>query len=175
MAITVEMMKAAAASGLSVVCASCERYWEARDKGLQGDVCLASAACGSPFAGGTFHEYQGPITKHVFKHNCFVCGDAAVKALAKPGSDRSIGICSKHFEWMNDPKMRKPQPVQLTTKPKKNFLDVDEATLKGHKLPPENSLLGEMLRTEKEWADADGNEFNPLSLMRVNGSNGPRS
>ena len=98
MTITVEMMKAAAGSGLSVVCASCEKYWEARDKGIVGDACLAMRACGSPFANGSFEEYRGPMTEDVFKNACFVCGDPPVKAVAKTGSSRVMAICEKHLK-----------------------------------------------------------------------------
>lgn len=165
MSITVAMMKAVANSGLSVVCASCELYWEARGKGILGDACLALSNCGSPFAGGNFHEYRGAMTEDVFADCCFVCGDAAVKRVRKGGVGRKLGICATHFEWLQDPTMRGPKPIQLTTRPEKNYLDVDEKDLKGAKLPPENSLLGNMLSTEKEWADKDGVEFKPSELL----------
>ena len=176
MPITVEMMKAAASSGLSVVCASCERYWEAREKKIAGDACLAMDGCGSPLAGDVFHEYRGPITEHVFKHNCFVCGDPAVKCLGVQHRQRVVGICQKHLEWLQDPEMRKPRPITLTTK-KRNYLGVDEDTLKGFKLPPEDSLFGQILKTEKEWADEDGVEFDPTAppLLGFGGGNGKGS
>ena len=172
MTITVEMMKAAANSGLSVVCASCELYWEARGKGIVGDACLALSNCGSPFAGGNFHEYRGVMTEDVFMRCCFVCGADAVKSVQKGGVGRKLGICATHFEWLQDPAMRGPKPLQLSTRPEKNYLDVDASSLKGHKLPPEKSLLGQMLQTEKEWAHEDSVEFKPLELLGVDAHDG---
>jgi hypothetical protein len=172
MTITVDMMKAAANSGLSVVCSSCELYWDARGKGIVGDACLALSNCGSPFAGGNFHEYRGVMTEEVFRRCCFVCGEPSVKSVQKGGQGRVLGLCATHFEWMQDPAMRGPRPVQPTTRPEKNYLNVDASDLKGVKLPPEKSLLGQMLKTEKEWADEDSVEFRPLELMGVEPDDG---
>jgi hypothetical protein len=66
---------------------------------------------------------------------------------------------------MNDPEMRNPLPSQVTSKPKRNYLDIDPKVLNGHKLPSEKSLLGTMLKTEKEWADKDGVEFDAIRFL----------
>lgn len=165
MPISLEMMKEAARSGLSVVCASCELYWEARDKGILGDRCLAHDGCGSPLANGTFHEYRGPLTEDALKRFCFVCGSPAAKGLRRTGDPRMIGVCEEHFEWMNDPAMRRPLPADITDKEPKNYLGIDPKDLNGHQLPREHSLLGTILKTEKEWADRAGYEFDAKKLL----------
>ncbi len=80
--------------GLSIVCATCERYWGARDRGIEGDTCLSDRPCGGPLAGDTFHNYRGPMTQ--FDQFCFVCGDTATKVLRVKGHVRPIGCCDKH-------------------------------------------------------------------------------
>lgn len=163
MPISLQMMQAAASSGLSVVCATCENYWNAREKGIVGDRCLSKSNCGSPFAGGTFHEYRGALTDDRFAACCFVCGDAATHRIKRPNA-RSIGICLTHLAWMSDPTMRDPVPAKITDKVERNYLGLDAADLAGRKLPPEQSLMGVILKTEKEWADQDGKPFD-LSLL----------
>lgn len=167
MPITAEMMKAAASSGLSVVCSSCELYWSAREKGIQGDRCLAQDGCGSPLSNGVFHEYRGPLTTEMLRRSCFVCGAPAVKGLRRNGNPRTVGICGQHAAWMGDPEMRRPVRTQITTKPQSNYLGIDLKELNGHRLPPETSLLGNILKTEKEWADEDGREFDALGFLGV--------
>jgi len=162
--ITVEMMKAAAESGLSVVCATCERYWEARSKGIVGDRCLSLSNCGSPLAKDDFHEYRGALTDRQFARCCFVCGEPAVKGLRKAGGLRIVGVCAKHAPWMNDPSMHDPVPAKITDKSERNYLGLDPTLLKGKNLPRESSLAGVILKTEKEWADKSGYEFD-LGLL----------
>ena len=87
---------AAVSGGLSVVCATCENYWEARDKGVPGGRCMARDGCGSPIAGDVFHEYRGPMTQ--FDRFCFVCGSAATHAVRVDQYVRVVGICSSHVE-----------------------------------------------------------------------------
>jgi hypothetical protein len=80
--------------GLSIVCATCERYWGARDRGIPGDTCLSDRPCGGPLAGDTFHNYRGPMTQ--FDQFCFACGDQATKVLRVKGHVRPIGCCNDH-------------------------------------------------------------------------------
>jgi len=149
--ITVVMMKAACASGLSAVCAACERYWEAREKGIPGDRCLARGPCGSPLSGDYFRYYRGILTAEAFQRFCFVCAEAATHRLSNPGWPRCIGACDEHVRWLQDPRMRQ----RLRERPKRN----------GFVLPPAGTLAGEILRTEKEWADRGGYEFRPEEIM----------
>jgi len=151
MPITVAMMKAASASGLSAVCASCERYWEARERGIPGDRCLAPRPCGSPLSGDCFSDYRGILTAEAFQRFCFVCGGAATNRLRSSAWSRTIGVCDEHVRWLQDSEMRR----RLREKPKTN----------GFQLPPAGTLAGEILRTEKEWADRLGYEFRPEEIL----------
>lgn len=153
MAITVEMMEAAARSGLSVVCSSCEKYWEARGKGILGDACLAIGRCGSPLIGDDFSEYRGIMTESAFGQFCFVCGKASVTRLRKHGHLREIGICAEHFSWMKDYAMRNPLLLRLGEKPEKK------------PLARKGSLLAEILKTEEDWANQEGREFDPQEVI----------
>ena len=81
-------------SGLSIICATCERYWGARDRGIPGDRCLSQVPCGGPLMGDTFHNYRGPMTQ--FDQFCFACGKDATKILRVKGHVRLIGCCDKH-------------------------------------------------------------------------------
>jgi hypothetical protein len=92
-------MQAAVASGLSVVCSTCKRYWEGKERGLR--TCTAQDGCGSPLVGDTFHEYDGPITD--FLRFCFVCGTKAEKAIRLRDHRRLIGVCSEHVKWVASP------------------------------------------------------------------------
>jgi len=87
---------AAVSSGLSIVCATCEKYWGARDREPDGASCLAVDGCGSPIAGDVFHEYRGPMTQ--FDSFCFVCGDRAAHAVRVNTHVRVIGVCSAHVQ-----------------------------------------------------------------------------
>lgn len=98
---------AAVASGLSIVCATCEKYWEARDKNVPDDRCLAVDGCGSPIAGDVFHEYRGPMTQ--FDRFCFRCGDRATHAIRVTNNVRVIGCCEAHVEMV---KMLKPEGLR---------------------------------------------------------------
>jgi hypothetical protein len=86
--------------GLSVVCATCEKYWQARDNGKPGHECLAVGPCGSPIAGDVFHQYVGPMTQ--FGEFCFVCGLKSTHAIRVKGYVRVIGCCSTHIRLVND-------------------------------------------------------------------------
>jgi len=99
--------------GLSVVCATCHRYWEGRDRGLLGDQCTSRTPCGSPLSGDDFHEYAGPMT--AFDQWCFVCGDSPACVIAKPSSSRRFGVCEKHKRMLPTLKptnMQLPQEAQ---------------------------------------------------------------
>lgn len=86
--------------GLSIVCATCEKYWQARDIGKPGHECMASEPCGSPIAGDVFHQYVGPITQ--FDEWCFVCGMKSTHALRVKGYVRVIGCCDQHVKLVKE-------------------------------------------------------------------------
>lgn len=86
-------------TGLSAVCASCPKYWGARDRGLPGDKCLAQRPCGSPLAGDDFSEYSGDL-KFVLDKFCFVCGEKSHYGVRAKNRNRVIGICEEHFPML---------------------------------------------------------------------------
>ncbi len=97
--------------GLSVVCATCTKYWDARDRGVPDNRCLAVDGCGSPIAGDVFHEYSGPMTQ--FDRFCFVCGKEATHALRVNGLVRVIGCCGGHVDIVKDLKPEGRSPVNI--------------------------------------------------------------
>lgn len=86
--------------GLSVVCATCSKYWRARDVGMPEPSCLAKDGCGSPLKGGDFHEYEGPISD--FGRWCFVCGEEASHGVRVSGRVRSVGMCNRHLSYLTE-------------------------------------------------------------------------
>jgi hypothetical protein len=90
----------AVSSGLSIVCATCENYWRARDLAKPGDQCMATEPCGSPIAGDVFHQYVGPMSQ--FDEWCFVCGSPSTQALRVKGFVRVIGCCNAHVHLVRD-------------------------------------------------------------------------
>lgn len=89
-------LRIAVAAGLSIICATCTKYHQGRERGLE--TCTAVDGCGSPIVGDTFHEYEGPIKD--FLAFCFVCGQKSDKALDVKGHRRRIGVCLKHLDFV---------------------------------------------------------------------------
>jgi len=89
----------AMANGLSAVCATCSRYWEARDRGIPGDACGSRVRCGSPMAGDTFSDYDGPLrgALHLW---CFVCSQQAHFGIRVNGRSQVIGACEEHIRYV---------------------------------------------------------------------------
>lgn len=83
-------------SGLSFVCATCAKYWRARDAGVDGTQCLAVGKCGSPIASDTFSQYEGPLC--LFENLCFVCGQPPDFGLRVYGRPKVVGVCKVHVE-----------------------------------------------------------------------------
>ena len=81
---------------LSIFCASCQRYWEARSAGVPGHSCNSPGACCSPIGGGDFELYEGAISDRV--RWCFVCGEPAAYGV-RAKDKRACGICSKHLSF----------------------------------------------------------------------------
>lgn len=87
--------------GVSFVCATCTRYWEATDRGL--DSCMAHQRkkdCAGPLKGKTFPEYDGPLLNNL-AHCCFVCGQKP-DALVVTGDGGSVGVCNAHQSVLED-------------------------------------------------------------------------
>jgi hypothetical protein len=104
----VARMKEAVARGLSLVCASCDLYWEGRARELPQDQCTASDGCCGPLGGGTFHEYRGQITD--LTRWCFLCGADATSAVRRAGAERGVGVCPGCL-----PHVHQLVPVGMTT------------------------------------------------------------
>lgn len=119
-------VRLAVASGLSYVCATCENYWGARDKGIPEDRCLSKDNCGSPIAGDVFHEYVGPIT--AFDRFCFACGGPSTHGLRVTGSVRVIGACSEHVELVKTLQPEGKNAVKLLIISKEKQQTLEEAT-----------------------------------------------
>ena len=94
------LVEAAVKSGLSTVCATCRRYWEGRERGLPEPRCTSRSGCGSPLAGGDFHEYDGPISE--FDRWCFVCAGEAKYGVRARDKRRLFGVCETHVRMLHD-------------------------------------------------------------------------
>lgn len=168
MPITVALMQQAAARGLSVVCSTCQKYWQARDRGILGDRCLGKA-CGSPLAGDVFHEYSGAMTHEAMLDFCFVCGARSARALRIPGKTRMIGVCLDHLKFMFElvpiGTVVGDAPTLVRVPGGSEFL-VEEIT------PARRPKLVEMMiETEREWANKYGWEFDPKDPFRTGKQN----
>lgn len=90
----------AVTGGLSIVCSTCKRYWEGRDKGLPEPKCTAVDGCGSPLIGDDFHEYDGPISD--LARWCFVCGSESKFGIRVGTRPRITGVCKEHAKWLGE-------------------------------------------------------------------------
>lgn len=88
----------AMADGLSAVCATCTKYWEAKDKGLSG---CNQPECRGPIGGGVFKDYDGPL-KDALARICFVCGSPSKYGIKVSGFQRIIGACKDHISYVRD-------------------------------------------------------------------------
>lgn len=92
-------MALAMSRGLSAVCATCKRYWEARERNIPGDVCTTKTRCGSPISGDTFSNYDGPL-KSRLSDWCFVCAQPSEFALRVGAHPRLVGACKTHVGFV---------------------------------------------------------------------------
>lgn len=96
--------------------------------------------------GGTFDEYQGPLTPEAFKLFCFVCGDKATRALRVKNHPRLVGVCTQHVQFF-----QKYAPVG---KPAPNVADlttaVDDRPVSQILVPPRKSLFAAIAEAEAE-------------------------
>ena len=100
----------AVASGLSIVCSTCQNYWNAADRGASS---CQERSCGSPISGDVFHKYSGPMSQ--FDRFCFVCGNQATNAIRVGSLVRVIGCCHEHVKLVQTlkPSMKEGPPVVL--------------------------------------------------------------
>lgn len=75
-------------TGLSAVCAWCEHWHNAKDRGEE--VACGRLNCGGPSVGKGFPAYKG-IMEHGLHKFCFICNKEADAAIEIGG--RMIGVC----------------------------------------------------------------------------------
>ena len=145
----------AMATGLSAVCATCEKYWEARDKEVPDNRCMATSGCGSPLAGDDFHEYSGPL-KGALHKQCFVCGGPPAVVVQVGRSIKDIGICRDHVVMFE-----KVEAVQRPQPQSKNFRGVNGASVDAllNPFPEKKGLAASIYEVEKYYADKEGREL----------------
>lgn len=114
----------AVSKGVSIVCATCKRYWEGREQGLPEPKCTTRKPCGSPFAGMMFPQYEGPITD--FSRWCFVCGQTSDYGVRVQDTDRTIGMCKEHIRMLEE-----LEPVGVNSKPVKEIVTSEESVPHG--------------------------------------------
>lgn len=134
-------------SGVSIVCASCERYWEGRDRGLPEPKCTTPRPCGSPLAGHTFSEYRGPLT--TFDRWCFVCGSTA-KYGVKVGQSRPFGMCGEHIGLLEQ-----LEPVGLNGVPAVQVIAAKKADADALLVIPKKTLGQAIAEAEAQFAQED--------------------
>ena len=135
---------AALQTGLSPICASCERYWEGIDKGESG----CNRPCGGPLANQAFPEYKGPMTN--FERFCFACVAEADFGIKQPDSDRVLGVCRKHLRLLDTHQVLGGE----------GRFDVVSAKI-GLVMPvngryTNKTLFEAMAEDEAEWAESEG-------------------
>ena len=132
---------------LSIFCASCTRYWDARDRGVPGAQCMSTAMpkCCSPLAGGEFHDYHGPITD--FARWCFVCGAPSHQGVQAAGKHRLFGVCAAHLAFISRLKPAEGEAAFLVVRTPHALVPV-EALVRPAK---PSALVREMLATQEEW------------------------
>jgi hypothetical protein len=137
--------------GVSPVCATCKRYVEGRERGLPRPKCTTRTSCGSPIAGDTFTQYEGPITD--FTKFCFVCSNEADKAIRVGERERMIGVCNAHLHYLDSHYASKESEVNrlLTVIDGGGRRDLLQVLPKIKK----SGLKQAMEDTEEEWAHED--------------------
>lgn len=139
--------------GLSPICATCKKFWGARERNVPDGKCLAVSGCGGPLSGGNFHEYEGPISD--FTRWCFVCGADSSFGVQVDNRPRVIGVCEEHVRMLAELRpVSKPglQP-QYAIKSKSGTLTIRE--ILG---PEKKSLFKAIQEVEDHYAEKDGRE-----------------
>jgi len=139
-------------SGVSPVCATCELYWEGRERGLPEPQCAIVRPCGSPFAGLTFPEYRGSITD--FTQWCFVCGATATKGVKVREEPRIIGMCATHIDMLGN---IEPVGLKLNGESVADIIDQKTGRMSQQRFfgPPVKTLGRLIAETEAEFAEED--------------------
>lgn len=97
-------------TGLSAVCAWCERYWEAKARAEGHAFGCGVGGCGGPGVGGAFHLYKGPRPNKA--SYCYVCGAEADLAVEFHGAAGGlVGCCKAHEQTLRIMLSRTGKPV----------------------------------------------------------------
>ena len=139
-------IREAMARRVSCICATCERYWEARDRGIPNDQCMSAGECGSPIAGDSFSQYKGPMTQ--FDRWCFVCAAEAEFGVKPIDHSRVVGVCRDHIRLIDD-----LVPVGVDSSNRVVSVQSPKGVVLLKDIPKKKTL-GEVIReTEKTWAE----------------------
>lgn len=131
--------------GLSAVCATCEHYWEGRDKKLPGFQCASPGPCGGPIAGNDFPHYKGPYGN--LEQLCFVCGATPKLAVRARGKLRTVGICEKHL-----PMLKKQAPQGQPEAPPPQVLS-SSGEVRLDEAPPKPGLFQAIMEAESYFQE----------------------
>ena len=137
--------------GVSTVCATCDRYWEGRERGLPEPKCTSVRGCGSPLAGRAFEDYRGPMTQ--FDRWCFVCGSASKYGIRVGGAARVFGMCAEHIGLMEQ-----LQAVGLNGIPAREVIAARKADMESFLTVPKKTLLQAVAETDAKL-DAEAAEI----------------
>lgn len=107
----------AVAGGLSPLCATCEHYWEGRDRNPDLPLCKMAGLdsnpggkplCGGPLKGMSFPRYKGPMGEEMIQSVCFMTGDQAAYGvrLGSSAGARLLGISAGRLPAFADQVMR---------------------------------------------------------------------
>lgn len=143
---------AAVSEGYSPICATCEHFWNARDRGLS----ICGMRCGGPLGGLDFPEYKGPMTAERMAQWCFMCAREASYGVRVLGTGRVFGVCQEHLEAVAT--LRSASKEDLEAWPKIELLGAfvsDPSKL----VRPGKSLVEAIYEVEKYYADKEGREF----------------
>lgn len=137
--------------GLSIVCATCERYWQGHELGTK---CVTPGVCGSPLVGLTFPYYKGPITD--FSRWCFVCGAGATAGVSVARQPRVFGICRQHIRYFSELEPRRGMDEKARRRNGVNVVEIianGVYTPIGHFCSTLSKTLGQVIgETEAKWA-----------------------
>lgn len=139
----------AASEGFSIVCASCRHLHRGRARKRDG---CNKPQCGGPFVGRDFPDYDGPITD--FTRWCFVCGEPS-KFAAIAESGKVFGLCKEHVRAMGEYRAMgadgSHKVIEEVKTPGGRIIHPDRLVGKRPR-----SLMQEMAKAEKEFAERDG-------------------
>lgn len=132
---------------LPIYCASCTKFWRARDLGIPAPGCLGTS-CGSPMGGHLFEQYEGPISDT--ERWCLICGNPSDKLVGLAGRPKFFGVCALHLPFVvrlapKDPLLESRVPMVVKDR---TGIEVAEKLVEH---PKSSGLVREMQATQEEW------------------------